>query len=122
MKTLAEKIAVMQAAERGEKIESSYDDGLSWNRCPAPTWNWHVNDYRVAREEPSIDWSAVAKRFRWLVVDHNGTGELHTEAPDKCDKYWECTDHSCMANVFSSFRPGNIPWNEAKPIKRPEGK
>jgi hypothetical protein len=45
MKTLAEKIAVMQAAERGEMIQIW--DGGDWVDCPDPTWDWRRCDYRI---------------------------------------------------------------------------
>lgn len=49
MKTTAEKIAVMQAFERGEKIESAnigikHFEPIVGN----PLWNWYAMDYRVA--------------------------------------------------------------------------
>jgi len=47
-KTLAEKIAVMQAAERGEKIEVRHLDGKLWTKALQPNFNWEELDYRVA--------------------------------------------------------------------------
>jgi hypothetical protein len=51
MKTLAEKIAVMQAAERGEKIEYRTNDLNAINAkymfVLDPVWNWDSGDYRV---------------------------------------------------------------------------
>lgn len=50
-KTLAEQIAVMQAAERGEEIEicSIYEENLqaNWKKIKFPKWNWVDFDYRV---------------------------------------------------------------------------
>jgi len=60
MKTLAEKIAVMQAAERGEKIECRlFGTGKSeWvDAVPEPRFDWWNSDYRVA----------VKPREFWLV-------------------------------------------------------
>ena len=45
MKTAAEKIAVMQAYERGEKIELF--NGV-WVDCCEPVWNWDACNYRIA--------------------------------------------------------------------------
>lgn len=48
MKTLAEKIAVMQAAERGESIETlCYAGDSMWIPSDKPTFNWVNFDYRV---------------------------------------------------------------------------
>ena len=52
MKTLAEKIAVMQAFERGEKIEAAFIDSGSWSDSPTPSWARNVFDYRVASKPP----------------------------------------------------------------------
>ena len=46
-KTLAEKIAVMQAAERGEEIEMCSLYGGEWRKINHPTWNWIDYAYRV---------------------------------------------------------------------------
>ena len=53
-KTLAEKIAVMCAAELGEKIESRprRGDPTAWSPNPNPIWDWWNWDYRVAPKEP----------------------------------------------------------------------
>ena len=45
MKTIREKIEIMQAYERGELIEN-YNHG-EWTLCENPMWNWGYADYRV---------------------------------------------------------------------------
>lgn len=57
--TLAEKIAVMQAAERGEEIEGRYLWNESWMNTPTPAWNWDEFDYRA---KPKL------QKF-WVVFD-----------------------------------------------------
>lgn len=55
MKTLAEKFAVMQAAERGEKIEIRIHQG-PWRatKNSDPLWNWVEYDYRVTQKPLEI--------------------------------------------------------------------
>lgn len=56
MTTLAEKIAVMQAYERGEEIEfrrPSYKEN-DWKKAASPVWDWSVCDYRVAAKNQLI--------------------------------------------------------------------
>lgn len=45
MKTTKEMIEVMQAFERGEKIEAFYN-GV-WEDIYIPEWSWGLRDYRV---------------------------------------------------------------------------
>lgn len=53
-KTLAEKIAVMQAAERGEQIEFKYRSTIdkNWRIDYSPDWefNWFLFDYRIVKK------------------------------------------------------------------------
>lgn len=49
MSTTREKIAVMDAAHRGEKIECKSNRHVDiWSVIPNPVWNWDEYDYRVA--------------------------------------------------------------------------
>lgn len=47
MTTTAEKIAVMQAFERGDKVEFRTISG-GWAIHEDPSWNWSNTEYRVA--------------------------------------------------------------------------
>lgn len=76
MKTLAEKIAVMQAAERGEKIESKYIalqcPEAAWCPNSKPVWDWINFDYRVAKQKKTY-WIYVSKHtypVRWCSSLH----------------------------------------------------
>lgn len=60
MKTLAEKIAVMQAAAEGKPIEGRFrpnsvtDEERNWEQLTNPNWNWSVWDYRVKPEPKTL--------------------------------------------------------------------
>ena len=63
MKTLKEKIEVMQAALDGKKIESRnypYEDKYDWNDnfYSGIKWNWPHVDYRI-KQEPMEFWANV---------------------------------------------------------------
>ena len=51
MKTLKEKIAVMQAFADGREIEYYYPSTEKWYKTKDPVWDWNTNDYRV-KESP----------------------------------------------------------------------
>ena len=47
MKTLKEKIEIMQAALDGEEIEVYSTRGDDWVKTNVPVWNWDNYDYRI---------------------------------------------------------------------------
>ena len=57
MKTLAEKMAVMESFQRGERIESMQclTTNESWIVETEPEWNWVYYDYRV-KTKPVERW------------------------------------------------------------------
>jgi len=53
MKTLKEKIEVMQAALDGRSVETKIaESDYSWgaSNTQPPVFNWHINDYRIKPE------------------------------------------------------------------------
>ena len=67
MKTTREKIEVMEAYERGEKIDVySFNDGaLMTLDNSIPSWNWEGYDYRI-KPKPEV------KRWLWAIRDTEG--------------------------------------------------
>ena len=57
MKTTKEMIEVMQAYDRGEKIESCY--GGVWVDIDMPEWSWGLRDYRVKPKKKYIPFETV---------------------------------------------------------------
>ena len=55
MKTLKEKIAVMQAALDGKEIECVNRPSYEWFAITDPDWQWRVCDYRI-KQEPMEFW------------------------------------------------------------------
>lgn len=46
---ISEMIEVLQAAERGEKIEAKSELRVrDWHEVRSPVWNFEINDYRIA--------------------------------------------------------------------------
>ena len=52
MSTTREKIAVMEAFDRGEEIESTPKRAGLWRFNAAPMWDWINVDYRIKAKEP----------------------------------------------------------------------
>ena len=69
-KTISEKIAVMEAAAHGEKIECRFNMDTSWQDVKVPLWNWVEFDYRV-KPKPQKFWVVFDKRgnlIQWSVT------------------------------------------------------
>jgi len=68
MKTLKEKIKVMQAFDKGERIQCCKYNSSKWNNISKPDFNWEKYDFRVVKK-PGIDWTKVAPDTPVLVRD-----------------------------------------------------
>ena len=69
MKSLKEKIEVMQAALDGKEIEFNFGSGWSGFIEDSPVWDWNTNDYRI-KQDPMV---------RYVVVfdDGNNSGRTY---------------------------------------------
>ena len=61
--TTKEKIAIMQASEDGEIIDSCGKEEIDpeWIYCSDPCWNWYKYEYRV-RPEPRVFWVNIDRK------------------------------------------------------------
>lgn len=79
MKTIREKIEIMQAYERGEQIEFIYE-GMEWRNASNPAWDWNHFDYRVKPKTKYIPFDTaeeflVAQRVRGETVEDKESGK-----------------------------------------------
>lgn len=72
---LKEMIAVMQAAENGEKIQlKRKSDSLDrWADTITPGWDWYNFEYRVKPKEPRVFYIAIPNKYNTL---RGGCAEL----------------------------------------------
>ena len=66
-KTTKEKIEIMQAYERGEKIEFKRNDG-KWHDVLIPTWDWLNTDYRVKSKFHDGDILFLEDTHSWIFI------------------------------------------------------
>ena len=78
MKTTKEMIEVMQAYDRGEKIEDGYN-GV-WVDIDMPEWSWGLRDYRVKPKPKYVPFetaeefiTAQRKKGRFIIDKKSGT-------------------------------------------------
>src|SRR6476659_8126448 len=120
MKTLAEMIAVMQAALDGKPIEcGSLDNRWPWVLNDKPAWDWGAFDYRVAVTKPSVDWSVLSKEVVAIATDECGNSWIFEVVPTLGKFCWSGIGLA-RANYIASFAPGTCDWRDSL-IVRPEG-
>jgi hypothetical protein len=108
MKTLDEKIAVMQAAARGETIECCTHGSKAWGGCN-PSWNWDAWDYRVAPAKPReflIVCMPTGQPYYAQEI-HGGKSDLFTFSPLKTIRLREIVDGPAKVEDCR-FRPGEF--------------
>ena len=128
MKTLEEKIAVMQAALEGAEIECRFIDDIDgwYDLFGSPGFNWVQHEYRVKEVpliKPSINWDHVNPCFKWMATDSDGHTYLFSEIPrhDDGDTYWTLGGKPGMCvdtDGFASFTPGTRYWKDSL-VERP---
>lgn len=94
MKTLREQIEVMEAFERGEKIQANnkLSNFKYWKDVKNPIWDWHCYDYRV---KPSI--TITEKEFNLIK-------ERLTGWKNKKDLCYENQREGFFSNAFGELR------------------
>ena len=86
MKTTKEMIEVMQAYDRGEKIEYGY--GGVWVDIDMPEWSWGLRDYRVKPNKKYIPFDTAeeflaAYRKHGEFIENKESGEKMNAYVDK---------------------------------------
>lgn len=118
MKTIDEMIEVMQAYRDGKPVERTPLGVAAWSAPVEPMWDWMHFDYRIAVTKPSIDWSHVAPKYRWMAVTHRGVGTLFTHEPFITDSGWDAAGRCAVSSCFASFTPGTCDWRDSL-VERP---
>ena len=100
-----------------------YDEYGQWVSVIYPSWLANVC-YRVKPQpltKPSIDWSHVADKYKWLASDEDGTPYVYANKPYINIYGWSIDgDVFTEVTAFKSFKPGTCDWKDSL-IERPEG-
>ena len=63
---------------------------------------------------PTIDWSHVHTKYRWLTKEPSGSHWLYEKQPYKTDYGWESEDGDCIcADGFATLSPGFCDWKDS---------
>lgn len=100
MKTLKEKIEIMQAYERGEQIERYYDN--EWVLCKNPIWNWEYIDYRI---KPKTKYVPFETAEEFLVAQKNkGSIIIDKKSGTEYNIFINGNNNICFTNInLSNF-------------------
>ena len=63
---------------------------------------------------PTINWSHVHTKYRWLAKEPSGSHWLHEKQPYKTDYGWKSEDGDCTcADGFATLSPGFCDWEDS---------
>lgn len=125
MKYLNTVREVMGAILEGKEVEFKGTEMGEW----LPLKNLHIPvgniddkiNYlcRIKTTKPSIDWSHVSDKFKYLAKDENGSIFIYENKPEIKHVVW-WIDGSAYANVsaFKSLDVGDCDWTESL-VERP---
>ena len=67
---------------------------------------------RVVR--PTIDWSHVHVKYRWIAKDPDGSHWLYAEQPTQTRYGWKSENGDCIcADGFATLSPGFCDWEDS---------
>ena len=122
MKTTKEMIEVMQAYDRGEKIEACYN-GV-WVDIYIPEWSWGLRDYRVKPKKSYVPFDTAEEFLEaqrehgdgLISIDDNGVVKAHdiSISPDGSvyehgENQWTstCEYIGDLKDLFEDFKMGD---------------
>lgn len=109
MKTLREQIEVMEAFERGEKIQVNYslNDPEYWVDIENPVWDWHFYDYRVKieakmtqREFNLIREKLIGWKYSKDLIYENQRGSFFSNAFGEVREYFRAKNDLKKVNAL----------------------
>ena len=63
---------------------------------------------------PTINWSHVHSKYRWLAKEPSGSHWLHEKQPYKTDYGWKSENGDCIcADGFATLSPGFCDWEDS---------
>ena len=103
-------------------IEMYTDSG--WSVVNNPLWTSSYT-YRAAplpATKPSVDWSALDKKWKFMAMDRKGWIYAYSDRPEIDCQEWATPggDHINISGLLTSYKPGTCDWRDSL-IERPEG-
>lgn len=126
MKELKTQRDVILAILAGYEIEVKDLIGGGWTTLECKSlWVNQLDSctdkYRIKPTKPSIDWSQVHSRFKYLARDNSGGMYLFEEEPYREEYDWVNVGEGIYMSAFpfASLKKGTCDWAESL-VQRPE--
>ena len=84
MKTIEEKIEVMQAYKEGKRIESQPIESDNWVVNNSPRWNWAAMEYRVTANSAQLTLTELIEQGALFLYHPEGDRFTISEIADNC--------------------------------------
>ena len=70
--------------------------------------------------KPSIDWSHVKDKYKWLSVNANGSADVYEDEPKvgECGYWYNPKECGYKVNGLASYVPGTCDWKDSL-VERP---
>lgn len=109
-----------------ERLINGFENEERWKAYSGKLWRPDTT-YRITPTLPSINWSHVHEKYKWLAINPFGEGVLFTSRPEISGALtskmsgvnWSTTSSTTMAGNFASYKPGDCHWTESL-IERPK--
>ena len=118
--TIEGKIAVMQAADRGEKIELCSRENNNWYISGNPIWDWSKFDYRIkvkAKIKDTFDFAGLNQKWKYAARDENGGLYIYNKKPELDSSVWSNvgfdSESMRITDVFETYKIGDVDWKES---------
>lgn len=115
--TPEEIIELMQQASENSLYMVTCLSSLHATVLKNPAWNFGLFRYELVKEKPSIDWSHVNPKFKYMATDDDGETYFYTHKPYLWDGSWimEIEDDSAVrdASTHSSYKAGSCDWKDS---------
>lgn len=120
--TLEGKIAVMQAAADGKKIEYRYRGDeqfeiVQGNAVNDLGWHWSTHEYRIYQKlktKDTFDFAGLNQKWKYAARDENGGLYLYNNIPSQGTCCFNPNGDTRIAtDMFDSYKVGNCDWRDS---------
>lgn len=123
--TIEGKIAVMQAALDGKKIEYRHSGDNTWKICQEDNiadlgFHWGAWEYRIYQEpktKDTFDFAGLNQKWKYAARDISGSLYLYDKKPEIEGNVWSIDGFQGEAKkineLFDTYKIGDVDWKDS---------